>query len=284
MLRLHIHPAQGQPFEHLLEEESLVVGRATSAGLSLADPFLSRHHSRLFRRGDRYFVEDLGSRNGTLVNGREISEPSEISPGDVLEISASTIRISRAELSGRWRSGTPDPDAEEAPELSDATTVYRGASEVLDRPTPASEGEEALLRYAERLKILNAVHLALGRPIALEALLELILDRVADHLHPERAMIFLKQPDGTMQRAATRSVGKKEEAFVLSRSLSREVAEKGLAALVLDAQTDSRFSSAQSILISGVRSIAAAPLLDGQGGPTLGMIVLASSGRRIWSS
>src|SRR5262249_2281372 len=59
-----------------------------------------------------------------------------------------------------------------------------------------------------------------------------------------------------------------------SRSLQREVADKGGAALVLDAQTDVRLAGAQSIMISRVRSLLAPPLLDREG--TLGMIVLGS--------
>jgi sigma-B regulation protein RsbU (phosphoserine phosphatase) len=281
VLRLHIQPAQGRPFDHILEEESLIIGRATTAGLSLADPFLSRQHSRFFQKNGRVFVEDLGSRNGTLVNGHAISAPTEVLAGDVLEVSASVITVSTVQ------SVAPEPltpgaagsvDAAEAAEEVEGTTIYKVASEILGRQTqPGSDGNEhELRRYAERLKILNAVHSALGRPITLDALLELILDRVFDHLHPERALIFLKQPDGTMRRAASRAVGNLKEQFVLSRALSREVAEKGLAALVLDAQTDERFSAAQSILISGVRSIAAAPLLDSDGGPTLGMILVDS--------
>ncbi len=93
MLRLHIVPAEGPPFVHELRGDSLVIGRAAGCDLALADPFLSRQHSRFFRRGERLFVEDLGSRNGTHVNGRPVHGPTEVAPGDSVQISGSLLTL-----------------------------------------------------------------------------------------------------------------------------------------------------------------------------------------------
>src|SRR5512134_3453016 len=90
---LHVQPAEGPPFEHRWLSEAIVVGRALDADLSLADPFLSRRHSRLFRVGTALFVEDLGSRNGTLLNGTPVTAPTEVRPGDVVTISGSTVTL-----------------------------------------------------------------------------------------------------------------------------------------------------------------------------------------------
>src|SRR6185369_9482309 len=93
MLRLQVAPARGAPFEHRFDGESLVIGRSAAAGLVLDDPFLSRLHARLVRNGPAVFLEDLGSRLGTLLNGRPVREPTPIRPGDVVRISAFTIRV-----------------------------------------------------------------------------------------------------------------------------------------------------------------------------------------------
>jgi sigma-B regulation protein RsbU (phosphoserine phosphatase) len=280
VFKLHVVPPQGLPFDHQSEGEELVVGRAAGCDLPLADPFLSRQHSRFFHRGERLLVEDLGSRNGTLVNGERIAGPTEVRPGDLIQISGSRLTVQDR----REREGSPDDRAAPSPVLrqddsSDPSSLFRPAADLLeihDSGAAAAEGgEDALRRWAERLKILNEVHQALGRSITLDALLELILDRVFDHLRPEQGVIFLKRPDGELRRAASRAVDAGQIELLGSRSLVREVAEKGLAALVLDAQTDARFAGAQSIMISGVRSLLAAPLLLGREG-TLGMIVLGS--------
>jgi sigma-B regulation protein RsbU (phosphoserine phosphatase) len=315
VFRLQIVPAEGEPFDHELSGDSLVVGRAGGCDLALADPFLSRQHSRIFRVGERLFVEDLGSRNGTFVNGRLIAGPTELRAGDAIQISGSTLTIGRL---GRAAGGADSDGADGAdeapqaaggplaaggrprrePEAIDSTVFLRRrpAADLLEQQgaAAAAEGEEALRRYAGRLKLLNEVHQALGRSLSLDALLELILDRVFDHLRPEQGVIFLRRPDGELAPAASRSLapagdphpaqaasaeragGGSGEGIELlgSRSLQREVAGKGLAALVLDAQTDFRFAGAESIQISGVRSLLAAPLLEREG--TLGMIVLGS--------
>ena len=270
LLRLHITPAEGAPFEHVLKSESLVVGRASDADLTLSDPFLSRRHSRFYRVGSALFVEDLGSRNGTLLNGEKVAKPTEARPGDVVKISGSTIAIQVEKAPATARSVAED-------DLLDGT-IFRRAVEVLDRQNDPEalrvKSEADLRRYAERLKLLNAVHQALGRSLSLSELLELILDRVFDHLRPDRGAILLKEADGEHRPAASRSAQGNAAELPFSRSLVREVTEKGLAALVLDVHADERFSGAQSMLLSGVRSLVAAPLLDGE--TTRGLIVLES--------
>ena len=266
-LRLHVTPAEGAPFDHPLRTDSLVVGRALDADLTLSDPFLSRRHSRFFRRGAELFVEDLGSRNGTIVNGAAIQGPTAVKPGDTVKISGTLIQILAAAVEPVR---APQPEDE----FLDGT-VFRRASELLDRQSaPAAASAADLRRYADRLKLLNEVHQALGRSLTLEELLELILDRAFDHLRPDRGAILLKERDGGYRPAANRSSLGGPESLVFSRSLVREVAEKGMAAIVFDVQSDERFSAAQSMLLSGIRSLVAAPLLDPEG--SLGLILLES--------
>ena len=57
-----------------LSSDDVVVGRAADADLILNHPEVSRRHCRIQREGESWFVEDLGSRRGTAVNGNRISE------------------------------------------------------------------------------------------------------------------------------------------------------------------------------------------------------------------
>lgn len=267
-LRLQVTPAEGAPFDHPLRGDSLVIGRALDADLTLADPFLSRRHSRLYQSGSGLLVEDLGSRNGTLVNGKVIAGPTPVGPGDVITISNSRITLLEdAPVSVRV--------AEPEEDFLDGTIFHR-AVDLLDRQSsaPMASDQADLRRYADRLKLLNEVHQALGRSLTLDGLLELILDRAFDHLRPDRGAILLKEADGGYRPAARRSKLDSAEDLAFSRSLVREVAEKGMAALVFDVQADERFAAALSMRISGIRSLVAAPLLNPDG--TLGLIVLES--------
>lgn len=259
-IRLRVTPPIGEPFEHLCEADTLVVGRSSKADLVLSDRFLSRQHARFFREGDGWVVEDLGSRNTTLLNGRPLATPARLSTGDLVKLSETVISVEGFDAT----SSKPKSDSSSKTSSSD-TIVLRSASELLATVERESAG---------RLKMLNEVHRALAASLSVEELLEGVLDRTFVHLGPEEAVIFLRKPHGGLERAASRRLPSARGDFFFSRSLEHEVAEKGQVALVLDAQTDERFAAAESILSSGVRSLIAAPLIDSAG--SHGMIVLSS--------
>jgi phosphoserine phosphatase RsbU/P len=259
-IRLRVTPPIGEPFEHLCEADTLVVGRSSKADLVLSDRFLSRQHARFFRDGDAWVVEDLGSRNTTLLNGRPLATPARLSTGDLVKLSETVISVEGFDAT----SSRPKADSASKTSSSD-TIVLRSASELLATAERESAG---------RLKMLNEVHRALAASLSLDELLEGVLDRTFVHLGPEEAVIFLRRPHGGLERAASRRLPSARGDFFFSRSLEHEVAEKGQVALVLDAQTDERFAAAESILSSGVRSLIAAPLIDSAG--SQGMIVLSS--------
>lgn len=261
---LHVTPAEGPPFERRIEEGALVIGRAAECDLALADPFLSRHHARVVRRGDALEVEDLGSSNGTRLNGQPLTAPAPLRPGDLVELSATTLALHTGD--GR---GTTRPRSTEQ-------SIYIDASQLLaEQARPlAGTTDAGLRRAAERLRLLNEVHEALARSLSRDELLELILDRAFDHLGPEEGALYLQRDGGEgCERVAFRSKLSGAPGL-FSTSLEREVYRKGLAALVLDVATDERFAAAESMLSSGVRSLIAAPLLAEQG--PIGMIVLNS--------
>jgi pSer/pThr/pTyr-binding forkhead associated (FHA) protein len=64
----------------------LLIGRGENAGLLLPGSPVSRQHARVWTSGGRFWVEDLGSRNGTFVNGRRIAGPTGLRDGDVLQV------------------------------------------------------------------------------------------------------------------------------------------------------------------------------------------------------
>ncbi len=265
-LVLRISPPDGVPEERPLDGGELVIGRSSDCDIAISDRFLSRHHARLFRRGEEWLIEDLGSRNGTLVNGAAIDEPRPVAVGDEIRLSGSTLQLRHVTR-----------PSSEASSLA-SHTIFRPASDLIEDSTVvdvgASASAEELRQYADRLRLLNDVHRALAGSLKLDQLLELILGAAFEHLSPEEAVIFLRDAKGEYRQVAGRLAPDQNSGHLYSQTLVREVAEKGLAALVLDAQTDERFGQAQSLLASGVRSLVAAPLIDSEG--SLGMIALSS--------
>lgn len=271
-IRVRVTSSQGEVTEQVFDTDELLIGRASSCGLILEDRFLSRQHSRLFRQGGELLVEDLGSRNGTLLNGQKVLRPTPVQPGDVLAISNTQIRILEP----------PDreaPSGEGSPSKVGMAghTVLLNADSLLQKADSqrSAEDSETLRRYTERLELINDVHRALGQALEQGKLLELILDRVSHHMRPEQAAIFLRREDGTVEKAAARHrKDSTADDIFFSRSLAEEVVQQRNAALVHEAALDERFNSAHSILGRGIRSMVAAPLHDTKG--CLGMIVLSS--------
>ncbi len=67
-------------------ENQVVVGRGPGCSIPIDDTYASQQHARIFREGDGYFIEDLGSTNGTYVNGRKIAYPLSLRAGDRIKI------------------------------------------------------------------------------------------------------------------------------------------------------------------------------------------------------
>jgi hypothetical protein len=77
-------PTPGVTFP--LEGDQLTIGRDASNGVAINDAEVSRKHSRLSFQGGKYVLEDLGSTNGTFVNGQRLSGPVVLKPGDVVSL------------------------------------------------------------------------------------------------------------------------------------------------------------------------------------------------------
>ena len=84
-----------EPGRRLTLSDELVIGRAESGEGSLGeDPELSRRHARLYRdAGGRLTIEDLGSANGTFVNGVRVSEPTALELGDSVRVGLTTLEL-----------------------------------------------------------------------------------------------------------------------------------------------------------------------------------------------
>ena len=73
--------------------QELTVGRASGCGVSIDDTFVSSLHARIFRRGDVYVVEDLGSTNGTFLNGGRLGVPTVITADDTVRFGSTVVRL-----------------------------------------------------------------------------------------------------------------------------------------------------------------------------------------------
>lgn len=95
---------EGRPQERRPLRGELVLGRDPHCQIPLDDGYLSRRHCAVVPRGEKVWVRDLGSYNGTYVNGVQIHEECELLPGDVL-------KVGRTRLFVDWGQGVPGEDS-----------------------------------------------------------------------------------------------------------------------------------------------------------------------------
>jgi hypothetical protein len=90
---LVIHEGAGAGSEHPVDGELILGREQTSADLVIPDPGISRRHARVLPQNGGVIVEDLGSSNGTYVNGERISGPVEIGTGDEVQLGDTVLGV-----------------------------------------------------------------------------------------------------------------------------------------------------------------------------------------------
>jgi len=105
MPRLVITQGAGAGRDHAVATEC-VVGRAPGADFIVDDNLVSRRHARIYREGDGYVVEDLGSRNGTVVNGKRVAR-ARIADGDTITVGQTELAFRQKTLEQAAAGGKP---------------------------------------------------------------------------------------------------------------------------------------------------------------------------------
>lgn len=140
---------EGQgPVSHSIDD-GLIVGRGDHCGLVLDDDTVSTDHAELTRRGASYLIVDLGSKNGTTVNGRVIDKPTRLSSRDIVQIGPFRLELDLPKAIGT------KPRQAIAVEL---TEEERAVARVL--VAPYRQGETFAGRPATRREIAEQLHLS----------------------------------------------------------------------------------------------------------------------------
>ena len=91
--RLEVIAAMGFEAGTLLDlTGGVTLGRADGAEIKVEDQFASSNHARIYERGDAMYIEDMGSTNGTYLNGRELRTSERLKPSDVIRIGDTEYR------------------------------------------------------------------------------------------------------------------------------------------------------------------------------------------------
>ncbi len=174
-----------------LTEGQFAVGRNASCQLSLDDPLVSRRHAILYVSRDGVLVEDLGSRNGVLVNGQRIEGRVDVRAGDKILIGSQELTLLHARDDVAPAGVQPGP-----PQVASKLTLPKMAAAVRHAEVPPShlvdsEPEPSMVRRADAFKLLGGVAekaLAMGRAAEAERLLASALADVIETTRQGRSV------------------------------------------------------------------------------------------------
>ncbi|MCA9079312.1 MAG: SpoIIE family protein phosphatase [Planctomycetaceae bacterium] len=262
-----LQDGQATPFP-LAEGES-TIGRLPDCTIQLPSNMVSRKHARVFSQGSAFYVEDLGSGNGTFLNGEKIDGAHPLKHND---------RLKFGPLLLRFESDAPAPQIAVA-----AAETYVGeegssflqvdenedSSTIMGAVDPSGGYGVLDVRPQEKLKAVLSISRALAGTLEIEKLLPKILDTLfAMFPAADRGCILLKNERGEIvPRAMKHRREGSDETVKLSRTILKSVLEQKQAVLSADAASDSRFDASESISALTIRSMMCAPMLDLQGEP-----------------
>jgi hypothetical protein len=141
--------------EFSLGQGDQYIGRAPECEILLGHPTVSGKHARVFLSGADYYVEDLGSTNGTAVNHRAISSPVALRSGDVIQVGEVHIQFTEDSVpEGATVVGQPEWGAQEQPEMTmvepaEAWSATSGEQRLSWETGPATNPDATVVEPAE---------------------------------------------------------------------------------------------------------------------------------------
>ena len=232
------------------------IGRSARSDLCIPDAFASRLHAEVRQEGDGYWLQDLGSANGTRYNGVPVSTSVPLLSGGEIQIGETSIVFDDQKAAG-----------------SSGSTLISDFTDNLD-PSQTISFQHRRIPTTELLKgqfssrtellgLISKVGVALLSASGLDETLNQVASLVFEAVPAERCVIMLRDDDneGAMKIKVARIRGKEDiiEEVRVSRTVMDEVLNNGKSVLTADAQHDPRFAS-QTMALSGVRSVLAVPL------------------------
>jgi serine phosphatase RsbU (regulator of sigma subunit) len=233
------------PLRQPLLRGGVSIGRASECTIPIKDRYLSRRHAEIVPADGGWVLKDLGSVNGTYLNGARVEQDTRLKAGDRIRLGDTEIVFER-----------PEPTTDRFLAITKAKTPANIAIPIRELESiPATTD-------VERLKTLNALAAELIEDRPLDQLFGFIVDRVMEHLRPSRAAIALLGPDGeSFDHVELRRRDDSEERLIISQTLLRELVEEKKALAYRNVNADEKLSRAESIIMQGIYSILCAPMI-----------------------
>jgi adenylate cyclase len=273
-LILKLVAATGSPWVLITAGRPFTVGRVASCDLLVQDPTVSRHHAELELAGAGVRVRDVGSTNGTYLNGSRVTDAL-ATPG---------ARVSFGKVEFEVREHQPPPEEEFGGEGSMDATILRQvpvrvradiAAQLAERPRGASllkiAGESREDRQARKLNLLLDIARELSQQTDVDRLLDKVVGLIFQVMTVDRVAVMTSEEGGELVPRVWRSRAEAPAgSWKVPRAIARKAVEERVAVLSEHVPTEDSVESE-------IDSALCAPLLGSQG-KVLGIIYLDSLG------
>ena len=234
-----------------LTDAENVIGRQSRTA-QLSDTTISRQHSRIVLQDGKWVLEDLGSANGTYLNGVRIKKSSLLKGGDQIRCGSTLLVF----MGGALTQAAVDVDEEG--NLVDAAIVARMPSneDSVIIPTP-----EAGAQAIDNLRILYDLIGEVGSIFNVDHLLQRTLSKVVEIMTADRGYVMLIDENSKLSLVASHLANEgPDQDIPISRTIINEVVGREVGVLSSNAMSDKRFASGKSVLNFGIRSAICVPI------------------------
>jgi len=255
---------RGQRFA--MADDVITLGRESTCTIQLHDSEVSRKHCELRRdAAGNVKLTDLGSSNGTYLNGQAVKE-TVLQSGDRIQLGRTLLLFSLTQAASDNPQLVHQVDIISRDRARDESQIVKtslppDSSQVM--AFPEASDSPWLSRARSNLQIMYRTALAVSQTLDIDQLLQRILEMIFDWVEADRGVILLKSNEtGELEPAASRNrnLSSTQERFAISRTILDYVLQNKQGVHTSDAGEDNRWNSAQSIVSLGVREAICVPM------------------------
>jgi len=245
-------------YSWLLEPGKHIVGRKEECEFYLPDRTVSRRHAEIevVNGNDEIIIHDLGSHNGTCINGRRLTGSSTVRLNDTVMFGQVEFRVTS--LDGPAKQANKTPTTTQLAQYDPEQSVVLNIKEAL-QPLPSK-----ITDIPELWSTLSEMARMLVLPEPKEVMLQRSLKLVSKVVPADRLAVLSTSPDkkSVYTDALLLSSDKDPGTFTLSKTIINEILTNKTSVLIGDSSSDARFAQQQSIVASNLKSAMAVPLFD----------------------
>jgi serine phosphatase RsbU (regulator of sigma subunit) len=275
MRHLVVTTPNARSFHYEMAGGIVRIGRAGRNEVAVEDPTVSRVHAEIVRRQEGYFLIDLGGKSGTFVNGRRITTPTLLHPGDQIRLGTTLMILEGDPTTPVEITQTPMPAG---PGTRILTREEVRQSEVLTptpmpqpgelaveplSPVPSRGRQVSALAASKMMRAASEVDRELVFHRSVEEILEKIMDLALEAVGYERGVLMLMEGSEMVTPVVRLPRGEESGTIRICRAIVDRVVGRQESVLTSDALSDERFLNRDSVIGQNIRSAMCVPLLNG---------------------